>query len=238
MELSRHVTKFLIGLYEKLHQVLLQCSLVLWLIDTWTENDSSGCTCDRFAHRLRTGWFTWWYPQNLHSGRWRGGGSHGGGSRSFLSFCLTAPAESSDPVVISFNCWLSVWPLCRYLLLSVNSDRWHTKPFTDFVISDLKDQTIMQNLVRCNSVVSSCLQSCVTQSWMWQCSRLPLVYDHWNNIFHKWFGCEIHRRHNQRRSCLRFFGIRHLFGRLAKYKMDATTLNWLICPQFTYQLRF
>ena len=48
--------------------------------------------------------FPCWYPQNLHSGRWRGGSrglrAFGGGS------VLTAPTDSSVPLVIKFNCWL------------------------------------------------------------------------------------------------------------------------------------
>ena len=94
-----HLLHFQLILYEKLLQVLLPQHLPFdWLkvvlLSTLVTSLPSG----------RTLAISMLYPQNLHSGRWRGGSRglrvFGGGS------VLTAPTDSSVPLVINFNCWL------------------------------------------------------------------------------------------------------------------------------------
>ena len=101
--------------------VQLECHLTLTALHAnFHSNQCTWCTSDftytkNFFRRLLPHlwqvcplaghwWFPCWYPQNLHSGRWRGWSR--GLCVSGSGSVLTAPTDSSVLLVINFNYWL------------------------------------------------------------------------------------------------------------------------------------
>ena len=98
--------------------------------------------------------FQCWYPQNLHSGHLRAGshGLHvfGGGS------VLTAPTDSSVPLIMNFNCWL-VCSEALQMLIALVKVRSFTRKRSSLIFSSQTPRTKRSHRIL-SGVISSWAQ--------------------------------------------------------------------------------